>query len=66
MLIACRGPEKTLPGHIGSVTLTLVKALRYLPLTYLVGREGFIYFLPFLLLCVAIHFISLATAAHSR
>jgi len=66
MLIVCREPEKTLPGYGRSDTLIVVKSLRYLPLTFLVGREGFVYFLPFLLICLAIHFISLASAAHSR
>jgi hypothetical protein len=29
--------------------------LRYLPLAFLVGQDGFVLFLPFLLTCVCIH-----------
>jgi hypothetical protein len=37
-----------------------VRSLRYLPLAYLVGREGFVFFLPFLFICIAIHLIARA------
>ena len=35
----------------------LVRHLRFLPLAYLIGVEGFVFFLPFLMLCLAIHLI---------
>jgi hypothetical protein len=32
-----------------------VKALKYLPFAFLIGKEGFVFFLPFLVLCIVIH-----------
>jgi hypothetical protein len=32
-----------------------VRHLRYLPLAYIIGMEGFVMFLPFLMVCIAIH-----------
>jgi hypothetical protein len=34
-----------------------VRHLKFLPLTYLIGLEGFVFFLPFLMLCLAIHLL---------
>jgi hypothetical protein len=31
--------------------------LRYLPFAFLIGKEGFVFFLPFLVLCIIIHLI---------
>jgi hypothetical protein len=38
-----------------------VRSLRYLPLAFLVGQEGFVFFLPFLLTCIAVHLAVRAT-----
>jgi hypothetical protein len=42
-----------------------VRHLRFLPLAYLIGVEGFVFFLPFLMLCLAIHLV-LRSAAGSK
>jgi hypothetical protein len=34
-----------------------VRHLRYLPLTFLVGKEGFVLFFPFLMACMAMHVV---------
>jgi hypothetical protein len=35
----------------------MARTLRYLPLTFLVGKEGFVLFFPFLVVCMAMHLI---------
>jgi hypothetical protein len=35
--------------------LRFVRSLRFLPLAFLVGQDGFVFFLPFLLACIFIH-----------
>jgi len=35
-----------------------MRIVRFLPLTFLLGMEGFVLFLPYLLLCVSILFIT--------
>ncbi|MGD0769801.1 MAG: hypothetical protein ABSB42_16580 [Tepidisphaeraceae bacterium] len=44
-----------------------MRHLRYLPLTFLVGQEGFVFFLPFLITCLLIHAsVHAALAAHRQ
>jgi hypothetical protein len=35
----------------------MARTLRYLPLTFLVGKEGFVLFFPFLVGCMVMHLI---------
>jgi hypothetical protein len=34
-----------------------MRHLRFLPLAFLVGKEGFVLFFPFLIACMAMHLI---------
>jgi len=47
--------EQIIPGQRQCDNLFFVRHLRYLPLAFLVGQEGFVFFLPFLIACLLIH-----------
>jgi hypothetical protein len=51
---------------IASGNLHSVRHLRYVPLAFLIGMEGFVFFLPFLILCMMIHVIMRNVSANSK
>jgi hypothetical protein len=58
--------EGRLSDLVDSGNLQSVRHLRYVPLAFLIGVEGFVFFLPFLMLCLVIHLIIRATVLGSK
>ena len=54
LLFRCRKHFCYLYRVAGSDKTTKMRTLRFLPLTFLVGIHGFVMFVPYLLLCLAL------------